>query len=261
MQNVLSLYVMNNHCPIYNPVKGSSTIAIFIHGIVESPNQFLPLMNEVRGLGVAVASLLLPGHGGSGEDFARSNKREWVEWVKNEVDRYRSIYSKIILVGHSMGGLLSILNYANCADKIEGIIAIDTPLRVRVKLQAIKNYLKIGLKLRLAEDDSAQVLLQSKGVDDCSIFTYMRWLPRMIDLYRLMRETKRKLRQVAVPILAIQACRDEVVSLKSVKIFEQSISPEYLEVLWLNDSTHFAVSKNDTEKYYSRIKAFCSKIG
>ena len=84
-------------------------------------------------LGFAASSLLLPGHGGTGEEFARSSRQQWLEYVNAEIARYKKNYNSIILVGHSMGSLLSFLTYMESPEQIIGIVAIDTPLYVRVK--------------------------------------------------------------------------------------------------------------------------------
>ncbi|MDD3038219.1 hypothetical protein [Bacteroides sp.] len=54
--------------PQYIHIEGAQSIVIFIHGIVEGPNQFLHLMGIGSSAGYSVASLLLPGHGGSSKE-------------------------------------------------------------------------------------------------------------------------------------------------------------------------------------------------
>ena len=92
---------MERQQPCYYPREGASTIVVFIHGIVEGPDQFLGLMKRSSELGFAASSLLLPGHGGTGEGFARSSRQQWLEYVNAEIARYKKNYNSIILVGHS----------------------------------------------------------------------------------------------------------------------------------------------------------------
>ena len=60
---------MERQQPCYYPREGASTIVVFIHGIVEGPDQFLGLMKRSSELGFAASSLLLPGHGGTGRSL------------------------------------------------------------------------------------------------------------------------------------------------------------------------------------------------
>ena len=69
--------------PEFCPVKNTNTIVIFIHGIVEGPAQFKDLMKLTIQHGYSAVSLLLPGHGGTGKDFARS-------YINNNMTRLSS---------------------------------------------------------------------------------------------------------------------------------------------------------------------------
>ena len=48
---------MERQQPCYYPREGASTIVVFIHGIVEGPDQFLGLMKRSSELGFASSSL------------------------------------------------------------------------------------------------------------------------------------------------------------------------------------------------------------
>ena len=87
--------------------KKSNTMVIFIHGILEGPNQFRKFANTVYNKGFSYSAILLDGHGGSGNKFANSSKNKWIDSVEKETLKYKDTYENIILVGHSMGGLLS----------------------------------------------------------------------------------------------------------------------------------------------------------
>ena len=198
--------------PEFCPVKNTDTIVIFIHGIVEGPAQFKDLMKLTIQHGYSAVSLLLPGHGGTGKDFARSSGDQWIDYTRTQINLYKQQYDKIILVGHSMGTLLSFIAYAENPGQITGIVAIDSPLHVSVKWLAIKNNLKIGFSKKISENDPAQALLHASSVAPCSLFTYLTWAPRIIDLFRLMKQTRKLLHCVAVPTLVIHADKDELVS-------------------------------------------------
>ena len=77
----------------------------------------------------------------------------WEEYVNAEIARYKKNYNSIILVGHSMGSLLSFLTYMESPEQIIGIVAIDTPLYVRVKGRALRNNLKVGFCKEIPESD------------------------------------------------------------------------------------------------------------
>ncbi|RHJ79125.1 carboxylesterase [Parabacteroides sp. AM08-6] len=246
---------MSKQQPRYYLQKGATTIVIFIHGIVEGPDQFLDLMELASGYGFAIASLLLPGHGGTGEEFAHSCRQQWMKHVNSEVGRYKEIYDSVILVGHSMGSLLSFITYVESPEQVIGIVAIDTPLYVKVKGRAIRNNLKVAFSKHIAEDDPAYALLKASSVAPCSIFTYLTWAPRMIDLFRLMKKTRKLLCQVSVPTLVFHAADDELVSASSVKVFKKTLPADYSRIVLLKNSTHFICEQEDLALLH---KTFCS---
>ena len=86
---------MERQQPCYYPREGASTIVVFIHGIVEGPDQFSELVKRSFELGFAAASLLLPGHGGTGEEFARISRQQWLEHVNAEIAHYKKSYNSI----------------------------------------------------------------------------------------------------------------------------------------------------------------------
>lgn len=86
---------------------GADTVLLFIHGIVEGPAQFRPLFRAAERRGISAVSLLLPGHGSDGRAFARSRMRQWQEYVDAAAAHLRRRYPHVVLVGHSMGGLLA----------------------------------------------------------------------------------------------------------------------------------------------------------
>jgi pimeloyl-ACP methyl ester carboxylesterase len=74
-----------------------------------------------------VVSLDLSGHGDSGrrESYPR---RTWAEEVMGVI-RHAAFIGPPILVGHSMGGLVSIVTAALYGDELAGAILVDAPVR------------------------------------------------------------------------------------------------------------------------------------
>lgn len=246
--------------PQYISTPGAKNIVILIHGIVEGPDQFAQLLQISVSAGYAAATLLLPGHGGSGKEFAQSNKEKWQQHVRQQINLYREKYLNIILVGHSMGSLLSFLSYIENPKQIIGIIAIDTPLYVHLKWRAVRNNLKVGFCKNIPENDPASALLQASSVAPCSVFRYITWLPRIIDLFQLMARARKILRKINVPTLVIHADRDELVSSSSIKVFESRLPESHKTIVRLPYSTHFIYGEKDLDTLHEAIQHFLQEV-
>ena len=231
--------------PRYMPVESDGRLAVFIHGITEGPDQFAPLMAEANAAGYSAVSLLLPGHGGSATDFARTNEQEWTAYVRTRLEQARERYGHIVLVGHSMGTLLSFLAYAERPQNIVGIVAIASPLVVRVRRRAVRNLLRAGLGRQLSPDDPAASVAQASSVAQGPALGYVAWLPRLADLFRLIARTRKVLKEVSVPTLVVHADGDELVGAASLRIFRRKVPARYLDIARLPHSTHFTYDETD----------------
>lgn len=242
--------------PRYYSRPEADTLVLFIHGIVEGPDQFIPLMELVFSHGLDAASLLLPGHGGSGHDFAHSSGEEWLDHVRSQVSGYKDKYSSLFLVGHSMGGLLSLLVAQELPHKIRGVACIDTPLAVWVKASAIRNNLKVGLSRNIPPSDPAYALWQACSVSPSAPLAYLTWIPRIMDLFSLIRRTREILPKLTVPVLVFHADKDELVGTASVVRFERGFRPEWLRLVHLPSSTHFVYGGTDEDTLRTNLMQF-----
>lgn len=83
-------------------------IAILVHGFPGSPAEMRPLAEHLHRSGWTVQGVLLPGFGPQIDSLAEKRQDEWFEAVQEALKSARNQYRQVMLVGHSMGGALSI---------------------------------------------------------------------------------------------------------------------------------------------------------
>ncbi|MGL5316457.1 MAG: alpha/beta hydrolase [Peptostreptococcaceae bacterium] len=237
----------------------SNTIVIFIHGILESPNQFKAFAKEVKDLGYSYSAVLLDGHGSSGKDFANSDLNKWTNSVDKEILKHNEKYENIILVGHSMGALLSILSLAKYKDKVKGTVLISTPLKVFIRTNIMVSSIKIALGVVKEEDTLTMHAYNAFSVDRCPLFTYLSWIPRYKDLFSLIKSTRKELENIHTPALIIHANKDELVSNRSIKVFKNRLKNNY-EVISLEKSGHFYYDEIELINILKEFRLFISKL-
>ena len=212
-----------SQAPFLYENKESNTMVIFIHGILEGPKQFRKFTEVVYNKGFSYSAILLDGHGGSGKKFANSSMKKWINSVEKEILKYKDKYENIILVGHSMGGLLSILLSLKYKNKVKSLILISTPLKVHVRFDMMISSIKIALGKIKDEDTLTKYAYNALSVDRSSLVTYARWIPRYKDLFELIIMVKRELKNIAIPTLIIHTKKDELVSNKSLNLFYKNL--------------------------------------
>lgn len=227
-------------------VPGAETAVLFLHGIVGTPRHFdsrLPLVHLVP-KNVSVYSLLLPGHGGTVEDFSRSTMHQWKEYVWKTFDALAQTHCQVILAGHSMGTLFALQLAREFPEKIPLLFLIAAPICPQLSLAAVAH--SFGLifphshgdpKITAAMGSCGSVTLTKK------LWKYLPWIPNFWNLLGQARRTKKSLPYISTKTLIFQSRRDELVARRSVKHL-QKISK--LQLHELQQSTHFYYSEEDT---------------
>lgn len=201
------------HSPFHRIVPGATDAVLFIHGIVSTPrffDAFLPSIPE----GFSVHSLLLPGHGGSVQDFGRHGAKEWQSHVRASLEELRASHERVYIAAHSLGTLLAILEAADNPERIAGMLLLCVPLRIWAKPAALVHNALKGVGLA---ENTAQLHTYYGTEQDWRVWRYIRWIPRYAELFIISARARRALAGLAVPCRVFMAEKDELVSLRGVK--------------------------------------------
>ncbi len=235
-------------------VPGAETAVLFIHGICGSPEHFrrlLPLEQAVP-KNWSVYNIVLDGHCKEVSDFGRSSMEKWKSQVEQAFDALADTNSKVILVGHSMGTLLSIHLALRNPRKIRKLFLLAVPVRVFVQPRAIPYLLRIAFD-RIDPTDAVQVAMRDAcGIHQTKkVWKYIPWIARMVELLRLCAQTAKRVGQLQVPCVAIQSIKDEMVSQKASLLLHNS---GRVEVINLPNSTHFYYAPQDRQRILSEFE-------
>ncbi len=112
------------------------TGVIVVHGFTGNPMGTRPLGQHLAALGYSVEVPLLPGHGTSHQDLARTRYADWYGAVERLVDHLRARCDRIALIGHSMGGTISLDLAARRAADVDAVVVINPSVRAPTGLLA-----------------------------------------------------------------------------------------------------------------------------
>ncbi len=245
------------HKEYIKEVKDSSTAVIFTHGIMGTPDQFrdlLPLVPKE----FSVYNLLLPGHGQTPKDFSDSSMQEWEQKLCKTVEYVESKHENIILVGHSMGTLLSIDAALKHPNKVKLLFLQAVPLTPRVKPEAVRYAHAILFK---DEKDYTYAQAQAKASYSISVERdpkkYLGWPRRFEELFRKAYVITKKLPCITTRCIAFQSGEDELVSGRAEKILRKH--PNIITHT-LSQSTHYMYSEDDKEFMLRVFREECEKF-
>lgn len=241
----------------YKKIREAAEAAVLcIHGIVGTPNHFqmlLPLIPEE----VSLWNLLLDGHGKGVRDFARTSMKVWQTQVQEAVDELAKTHKRIYIVAHSMGTLFAIEQAVRC-QRIAGLFLLAVPIKLFLKPAMLRAPLKI-LFGKTDPDDKMTIAAQNCcGVKvEKNIFLYFSWIPRMVELLRKIRATRKLLPLVKTPCNIYQSAKDEVVSGGSVKYLRRY--PQ-LKVAELERSGHYYYEEEDKAFLLEEFEKFMEAV-
>src|SRR5512135_1188582 len=82
--------------------------ALLVHGLAGSPQEMRSLTKRLEEEGYAVHAPLLPGHGTSPRDLARTTWQDWYQPVREVFLQLASQYRTVSVAGLCMGSLLAL---------------------------------------------------------------------------------------------------------------------------------------------------------
>ena len=226
--------------------------AVFVHGFMGSPKQFVSLKERLADCGADIYCPVLAGHETSFEDFQRSNGEAWQKSLSDAVDGLRDKYDRIILIGHSMGGLLAVREAVRNSAKIDRVIAIGFPITVTVRPSWLQMNMKAAKPAVPGEDPRITAARSMAGVKIDSVGKYFRTLPNNMQFLHVAADSRKQLPKLKTPLTVINFKKDEIVG-GNAKKFVMKILPNTKFYL-LDNSYHFYFTPEETELMVSVIK-------
>lgn len=235
----------NPHSSIYLNSPGATSIVLFIHGFMGSPQIFNSMTKAVHNNAHSAAALLLPGHGGSAKDFGSGTAECWQNFVNGEVERFSRDYPDIWLASHSMGGLLALNAAVKYSETVRGVFAIACPLKLTF---ISRNSFKVRAKqLFGGKNDPIKVAyMERAGVPQSAEMIFHSLKPAS-EVTKLMSTTKANLHFVTVPVTAVYSAADELVSTDSASLLKQGLTGAEFRQVLLTDSLHAMYTEREQE--------------
>ncbi len=234
-----------DHQPFSIVNTNSNSAIIYIHGIMGSPTEFRQLVENSDLSHTNYKALLLPGHGVGGKDFIKSGPVDWQAHVNKEIDYHFHNNEKIILIGHSLGGLLAL--QAASDFNIAGIVLINTAMRTRMSVQQILLSLKVLFSSQNSKDPIVSTYRNSFGVGLHDWWTVPAWSLKLLDVLEVAKQTEKVLPLIKTRVKIFQSMKDETVNPISAEILKRGLVNSSVQLTYLNNSMHAYFDQKDLQ--------------
>jgi esterase/lipase len=240
------------HQEVKRIVPGSDRAILFIHGILGTPDHFLPFLELVPPK-VSVYNLLLDGHGRGVRDSSRSSMTKWETQVGAAVRELSRSHREIVIAAHSLGALLAMGQAVQCP-QITRLFLLATPLRLSLKLPMVTNSLQVYFDRIRPGDGPALAAKRCCGITHSpNPLLYLGWIPRFWELFQKIAATRQLIPSLQIPCAVYLSARDEMVSLRSRRLLEAN---PRITVTLLPSSGHFYYPPEDMAQLAEAFRSF-----
>jgi carboxylesterase len=253
MVSLRSLPTLSGAEPFHYEAAGDLA-CVLIHGFTGSAYELNDLGLHLAASGITARGVLLSGHGTRPEDMAQFSYLDWIADAQAAVEELLAEGKRVFLCGLSMGGTLA-LNVAarrSRDPRIAGVIALAAPLRFT------------DWRLRFLGVAHLVVRWHSWGRPDIKDQTqwerhvaYPRFHIRaLVQLVRLLQETRRTLHQVHQPLLVVQSRQDHTVPPFNAELIVRGVSSERTRIIWLEDCYHVITLDYEARQVFEAVSGF-----
>lgn len=221
---------------------GHRRVVLCLHGFTGYPGEMAYPADRLSEAGWDVRVPRLHGHGTDGADFSGTAMNMITRQVRDEWLDLSAAYDEVFVLGHSMGGLLTLSLAGRYPVQRAAVMAPAIGLRVRGQfpLGPISLFFpRVPFKW---EPDPRYTFFDDRDEDDDLFlggeYWSWSWLRQLSQLQRIMRQTERNLARITTPILGVFAENDTVVGEAGKPILEKGLGGEFKEVR-LEQSGHY----------------------
>lgn len=235
--------------------EGNETGILLLHGGGGgTAADLLPLAKDLHKKGgVTIRVPLLPGYGTSPEDLKTISIKDWIIFVEEEISHMRTNCENLIIGGHSMGAILTLIMAAE--HNFDALFTISAP----VGLQGFMHKLVPLFKLFITyyPVDSEQFKRETKGKWVGYDKIPLNIVSKIKTLLDMMEEALPKIHD---PILLFQGRLDSTIKEESMETIYQKVNSTKKREIWLENSDHPILYIPDHDKIISELLGFINDL-
>lgn len=221
------------------------TIILFIHGFYGHIEEFDIIRNYLNNNGYNTHAFTLSGH--DKVKLKGVTRYDWIKDCENEIEKYRKEYKNIIIIGHSMGGLLASM-MASKYEEVKKIILIAPAIEyfgsINGKFKVVQT-VKRAIKITKDKESKSYTKVALK-VSVSVVREFMR----------LVSEHNKDIYNVKCPILILQGDKDFVVPIEKIKNIYESLSNKNKKMITVKNGSHWFLSSKLVETTFDEINNF-----
>ncbi|GEM_PF-5504264 len=226
--------------------------ALLVHGLFAYPWEMKHLGQELSRNGYEVIIPLLPGHAFSPAALAVTSYKDWINAIMSWSERISALNQHFILVGESLGAMLSLYCGAElCRIKRAplGIISCSAAFTL-----PLRHHLSARIARRIHPFPKVRVSSVYRHV-------YMSHIASAAvrELLRLKKQVHKRLAYISCPVGVFHSKNDRSALIQGSKKIAAAVSSQQFYYRWYSGSAHVLITPQSPD-YQSRIQDICGVI-
>ncbi len=235
--------------------EGGPVGCLLVHGMGSTPYQLRSLGEYLAWQGLTVLGLRLPGHGTTLDDLEQTTADQWLTAIDNGVDQLRRTCSHIVLIGNSLGGVLTLEVAVRRERDLAGIVTISTPVSATPLIGLLEDP---SVPDRFVRPDLAEVLCSDPRA---GTFQYTQQSKKVLAAaYEVFKQNQATLSQIRIPALVIHSRKDRSAPVENAHYLIAHVSSPDTTLVILNDSAHLPTLDYDKERVHVACLCFIERI-
>lgn len=236
-------------------IPGGKIGCLLVHGFTGSPKEMRMLADSLAPEKYTILGIRLTGHATDMEDMRHSTWRDWLASVEDGLNLLKGCTDQQVVMGLSMGGVLSLLAAARY--DVKGVISFSAPCGLppdpRAKLLPYITWLIP--QVEKGKPDWRNLEAMKTHVD------YPAYPTRsVLELQKLIRIMLDELPKVKVPALMVQSHGDQGIPADSIDTIFAKISSTDKTRFWVENSGHVVIREPERELIFAEVKKFIKRI-
>jgi len=243
------------------------TAILLVHGINASPCIWRNIAPALAAEGFAVRAMRLPGFAEPMSQYAAATKEDWLAAVDEEVARLRESHPRVILVGHSLGGAITIAYSLQHPKAVDALVLLAPAVEVSSERSPV---LPVRCWHEFARWTLAFTwLTESPFEPDChdpagrvfvgqSPFTPVATVD---ETFAVIDHNRVRATEISVPLLMFVAEEDPAVDTLAARRYFDAAGSEWKRLIVLDESGHLIPVDYQWRLVVTQMRDFLSRMG
>lgn len=253
---------------------------LLVHGLTGTPSEMKQFGKVIARQGFTVACPELAGHCATIEALTATKWLDWYRSIEDAFDALKEECDHVFIVGLCMGSLIALFLAAKKGSEVAGVILLSTtffydgwnvPKLKQKLLLPLVLYTPLKYFIQWEEpspygikDERVRAMvhavLENRDIEAADKVGYFK-IPATVILesVRLIKATKKILKNVTAPALIVHSTEDDIASIKNAHYTQANISSETIETFFIDDTYHVLTLDKRKDDVAKRVARFCKE--